>query len=152
MTEEIFTTEEALDELLQNYENDDGEEPGIEAPTIMGEHTGLSSSESESDDEESLQEEDLPQRSRKRIRATRSKRLVRSLCSALNPANYDEIPTAVNTMKTYTSFLEKPSPNAKTITWVNARNTVTVGRQPRSSVILGRPGPIGAARFATDCL
>ena len=100
MAEEIFTTEEALDELLQNYENDDGEEPGIEAPTIMEEHTGLSSSESESDDEESLQEEDLPQRSRRRIRAMRSKRLVRSLCSALNPATYDEIPTAVNTMKT----------------------------------------------------
>ena len=36
MAEEVFTTEEALQELLEACECDDGEEPGIEAPTFAG--------------------------------------------------------------------------------------------------------------------
>ena len=51
-----------------------------------------------------------------------------------------------------TSFLEKPSPTAKSICWVNEKRTTAVGRQPRSSVILGRPGPTGSACSATENL
>ena len=43
MAEEVFTTEEALQELLEACEHDDGEEPGIEAPAFAGAHGDESS-------------------------------------------------------------------------------------------------------------
>ena len=152
MAEEVFTTEEALRELLEACEYDDGEEPGIEAPTFAGACGDESSvSESEGDAGQSLEKDELPQTTRRRNYATRSKRLVRCLTSALNPDNYKEVP-AVNTVKMLTSFLEKPSPTAKSISWVNEKRTTAVGRQPRSSVILGRPGPTGSACSAIENL
>ena len=89
MAEEVCTTEEALRELLEACEYDDGEEPGIEAPTFAGACGDESSlSESEGDAGQSLEKDELPQTTRRRNYATRSKRLVRCLTSALNPDNY----------------------------------------------------------------
>ena len=89
MAEEVFTTEEALQELLEACKCDDGEEPGIEAPTFAGSCGDESSvSESEGDAGQTLEEDELPQTTRRRNYATRSKRLARCLTSALNPDNY----------------------------------------------------------------
>ena len=152
MAEDVFTTKESLQELLEACKHDDGEEPRIEAPTFAGARGDKSSiSESERNTGQTLEEGELPQRTRRRNYATRSKRLVRCLTSALNPNNYKEVP-AVNTVKMFTSFLEKQSPTAKSISWVNEKRTAAVGRQPRSSVKLRRPGPTESACSATESL
>jgi len=147
MTESVYTTEQALEELIQNYEDNDGEEPGLELQSFSG-NDPISSSSSENESDQAMDVQ--PQCYRKRNYATRSQRLVRSLKSALNSDNYDEISTA-ETTKLYTSFLEKPSSRAKTISWVNEKRTA-VGRQSRASVILGNPGPTGTAVSATTNL
>ena len=147
MPREYYTTEQVLLELTQEFEVSDGVQPGIESQRIYGEDlSNSSSSESESDRDSN----NLPQCSRKRNHLTKSHRLVRNLNSALCPDNYDEIP-AVDSIKQYTGFLEKPSSNAKTISWVNTKR-IAVGRQPRASVILENPGPIGVAASAMSCL
>ena len=152
MAEEVFKTGKALQELLKACEHDDGEEPGIEAPTFAGARADESSiSESEGKAGETLEEEELSQKNRRCNYATRLKRFVRCLTFALNPDNYQDV-QAVNTVKMFPSFLEKPSPTAKSILWVNEKRTAAVGRQPRSSVILGRPGPTASACSATESL
>ena len=144
-----YTTEEVLEELTAEFDSHDGEEPGVEAQFI-GEDNILESSSSESESDQELDLHKQPQLSRRRNFATKSQRLVCCLTSALNPKNYENIPP-VKTTTQYTSFLEKPSSSATTISWINTKR-VAVGRQPRASVILGNPGPTSEASSAMDCL
>jgi len=115
-----------INQVLEELEDDDGEEPGVEAQLFRGTNLSSDSTSSESENDEESNEQ--PHWTRRRNFATKSKRLVRCLSTALNPENYDEIP-AIETIRQYTSFSEKPSPNAKTISWVNVKRAA-VGRSP----------------------
>ena len=74
--------------------------------------------------------------------------MVCDLESALNPQNYDD----ESNPKMYTAIIEK-APNKKIsdeyISWTNQKPQ-SAGRQPRSTVIIGQPGPTGVAKQATD--
>ena len=72
--------------------------------------------------------------------------------SALNPQNYDDVLLPQSKPKMYTAIIEK-APNKKIsdeyISWTNQKPQ-SAGRQPRSAVIIGQPGPTGVAKHATD--
>ena len=140
-----YTTEEVLEELTAEFDSHDG----VEAQ-FFREDNILESSSSESESDQELDLHEQPQLSRRRNFATKSQRLVCCLTSALNPKNYENIPP-VKTTTQYSSFLEKPSSSATTISWINTKR-VAVGRQPRASVILGNLGPTSEASSAMDCL
>ena len=108
-----YTTEEVLEELTAEFDSHDGAEPGVEAQ-FFGEDNILESSSSESESDQELDLHEQPQLSRRRNCATKSQRLVCCLTLALNPKNYENIPP-VKTTTQYTSFLEKPSSSATTI-------------------------------------
>ena len=117
MLQETYTTEQVLEKLTEEYGNEQGGEPGVEAQVYETEYCIMSSS-SESESDQDL--DDPPSCIRKRNCTTISQRLVRCLSSALNPDNYDTMPP-VKTIKQYTGFLEKPSSTAKTISWINVK-------------------------------
>ena len=88
---------------------------------------------------------------KKKNASKRSKKLVNNLNSALNLSNYDDI-SNVTVQKIYTACLEKQkSSQIKSISWTNVKPPF-VGRQSRTSVIIGQPSPFGEAKQALECI